>query len=78
MQTQALFDQAPSIVMVDALAQTLGATPDGVLEYRYLDAVKPAGHSCPTVADAWLMTRVRCEIAPQAFLATLPMFKALD
>ena len=57
MQTPAFFDQAPSIVMVDALAQTLGATPDGVLEYRYLDAVKLAGHSCPTVAGAWLMTR---------------------
>ncbi|MEO8935848.1 MAG: hypothetical protein ABI277_09535 [Burkholderiaceae bacterium] len=57
MQTPAFFDQAPSIVMYDALAQTLGATPDGLFEYRYLDAVKLAGHSCPTVAGAWLMTR---------------------
>lgn len=57
MQSPAFFDQAPSIVMVDALAQTLGATPDGLIEYRYLDAVKLAGHSCPTVAGAWLMTR---------------------
>ena len=56
-QTPAFFDQAPSIVMVDALAQTLGATPDGLIEYRYVDAVKLAGHSCPTVAGAWLMTR---------------------
>ncbi len=57
MQTPDFFDQAPSIVMVDALAQALGATPDGLIEYRYLDAVKLAGHSCPTVAVAWLMTR---------------------
>ncbi|MEO7008635.1 MAG: hypothetical protein ABI156_05745 [Caldimonas sp.] len=53
MQTPAFFDQAPFIVMHDALAQTLGATQDGLIEYRYLDAVKLAGHSCPTVAGAW-------------------------
>lgn len=58
MQTPEFFDQAPSIVMVDALARTLGAAQGGVIEYCYLDAVKLAGHSCPTVAGAWLMTRV--------------------
>lgn len=57
MHTPAFFDQAPTIVVHDALAQLLGATQDGTLEYRYLDAVKLAGHSCPTVAGAWLMTR---------------------
>ena len=57
MQTPAFFEQAPSIVMYDALAQTLGAMQDGLIEYHYLDAVKLAGHSCPTVAGAWLMTR---------------------
>jgi hypothetical protein len=57
MQTPSFFEQAPTIVMFDALAQTLGATLDGLIEYRYLDAVKLAGHSCPTVAAAWLMTR---------------------
>ncbi len=57
MQTPAFFDQAPAIVMRDALAQTLGAAQGGVIEYHYLDAVKLAGHSCPTVAGAWLMTR---------------------
>lgn len=57
MQTPAFFDQAPTIVVHDALAQTLGAAQDGMLEYHYLDAVKLAGHSCPTVAGAWLMTR---------------------
>ena len=57
MRTPAFFDRAPVIVMYDALAQTLGAVQDGVIVYRYLDAVKLAGHSCPTVACAWLMTR---------------------
>ncbi len=57
MQVPAFFDLAPTIVMQDALAETLGATKAGLIEYRYLDAVKLAGHSCPTVAGAWLMTR---------------------
>ncbi|MBP6719245.1 MAG: hypothetical protein KA173_10305 [Rhodoferax sp.] len=57
MQTPAFFDQAPAILMQDALAQTLGAAQGGFIEYHYLDAVKLAGHSCPTVAGAWLMTR---------------------
>ena len=57
MQTPAFFDQVPSIVLYDALAQTLGGVQDGLIEYCYLDAVKLAGHSCPTVAGAWLMAR---------------------
>ena len=56
-QTPAFFDEVPSILMHDALAQTLGAAQGGLIEYHYLDAVKLAGHSCPTVAGAWLMTR---------------------
>lgn len=50
------FDHAPSITMYDPLAKFLGAAEGGILEYRYVDAVKAAGHSCPTVASAWLMT----------------------
>jgi hypothetical protein len=57
MRTPAFFDAIPPIVLRDALAETLGAAEDGLMEYRYLDAVKLAGHSCPTVAGAWLMTR---------------------
>lgn len=53
----AFFDQAPSIVVHDGLAEFLGAASDGLLTYRYLDAVRLAGHSCPTVAGAYLMTR---------------------
>ncbi|MBL8287643.1 MAG: hypothetical protein JNL85_06655 [Rubrivivax sp.] len=55
--TPAFFSRAPRIVVHDALAQLLGASADGRIAYRYADAVKLAGHSCPTVAGAWLMTR---------------------
>lgn len=40
----------------DPLAQFLGAADGGVLEYGYDDAVKLAGHSCPTVASAYRLT----------------------
>lgn len=56
MQAPAFFDAVPPVVMHDPLAETLGAAEDGVVEYRYADAVRLAGHSCPTVAGAWLMT----------------------
>ena len=56
MQSPAFYDAVPHIVMHDPLAQTLGATTDGIIEYSYLDAVKLTGHSCPTVAGAYLMT----------------------
>jgi formylmethanofuran dehydrogenase subunit E len=48
---------APCIRVHDPLADFLGAAADGVLDYGYDDAVRLAGHSCPTVASAWLMTR---------------------
>jgi hypothetical protein len=51
------FDAAPRITVRDPLAAFLGATEDGVIEYGYADVVKVAGHSCPTVASAYLMTR---------------------
>lgn len=50
------FAQAPSITLRDPLAQFLGAAQDGLMEYHYADAVRLAGHSCPTVAGTWLMT----------------------
>ena len=46
------FAAVPAIVVADPLAALLGAAEDGRLEYHYADAVRPAGHSCPTVAGA--------------------------
>ncbi|MCK9517043.1 MAG: hypothetical protein WCZ18_03400 [Ottowia sp.] len=51
----AFYDQAPSLTVRDPLAQFLGAAEQGVLTYHYADAVRLAGHSCPTVAGTWLM-----------------------
>lgn len=52
------FDAAPRIALRDPLAAFLGAAHDGgAIEYGYADVVKLAGHSCPTVASAYLMTR---------------------
>lgn len=49
------FDQAPTLTVQDPLAAFLGAAQDGILTYRYADAVRLCGHSCPTVAGAYLM-----------------------
>lgn len=49
------FDQAPTLTVCDPLAQFLGAAQEGVMTYHYADAVRLAGHSCPTVAGTWLM-----------------------
>lgn len=56
------FEDAPTILMRDPLAQLLGSATDGVMEYRYVDAVKLAGHSCPTVAGAFLTARAALKV----------------
>jgi hypothetical protein len=52
------FDAVPRLRLRDPLADFLGAAEGGVIEYRYIDAVKLAGHSCPTVASAYWLTRL--------------------
>lgn len=51
------FDQVPKIELYDPLAEFLGAAEKGILQYGYPDAVRLAGHSCPTVASAYWSTR---------------------
>ncbi|RDD71703.1 hypothetical protein [Paracoccus versutus] len=51
----AFFADAPAIRLRDPLAGFLGSAEDGVMTYRYADAVRLCGHSCPVVAGAWLM-----------------------
>jgi len=51
----ASFDLAPRITLRDPLAALLGACDDGLPLYGYADAVRLAGHSCPTVAGAFPM-----------------------
>lgn len=50
------FDEVETIHMQDPLAGVLGAFGNGEITFHYLDVVKAAGHSCPTVAGAYLMT----------------------
>lgn len=50
------FDAVPCLRVRDPLADFLGAAEGGLIEYRYVDAVKLAGHSCPTVASAYRLT----------------------
>ena len=49
------FDEVPSIKVKDPLAQALGAFKNGEYEITYLEVVKAAGHSCPSVAGAYIM-----------------------
>jgi hypothetical protein len=58
MRHPAFFDEVPRIVLRDRLAEFLGAFDGGLVEYAYVDAVRLAGHSCPTVASAYWITRL--------------------
>ena len=51
------FDHIESIKLKDPLGEFLGAFDEGIIEITYLDLVKMAGHSCPTLAGAYLSTR---------------------
>jgi len=51
------FDTIEPISVIDPIAAILGAFENGEYEISYLDVVKAAGHSCPTVAGAYIMTQ---------------------
>ncbi|WP_457746572.1 hypothetical protein [Sulfurimonas sp.] len=55
MKHRSFFDEIQHIKVYDELAQFLGAIDDGVIEFSYFDVVKTAGHSCATVAGAYLI-----------------------
>lgn len=55
MNLPSYFDVLPEVTLHDPLAALLGCPVDGLLTYGYADVVRMAGHSCPTVAAAWLM-----------------------
>ena len=50
------YDEIETINVVDPLSFALGAFDKGEYEFSYLDVVKSAGHSCPTVAGAYIIT----------------------
>ena len=61
MNYPAFFDEVEPIDTIDPLADILGAVENGRITYNYIDMVKFAGHSCPTVAGAWLMSKIGLE-----------------
>jgi hypothetical protein len=83
MQTPSFFNDAPTIEVLDPLAGFLGATTEGRITYTYEDVVKLAGHSCPTVAGAYLMARQALahlygEETPQRGSIKIEMRDAID
>jgi len=63
------FQRVPRLRVRDPLADFLGAAEDGILDYGYEDAVKLAGHSCPTVASAYALG---CRAMAMLYPETLP------
>ncbi len=57
MKTPEFFNDVTPIVMTDPLSDMLGTCEEGVIPYTYGDIVKLTGHSCPTVAGAYLMVQ---------------------
>lgn len=50
------FNNIPAIELYDPLSEFLASFEDGEYEISYLELVKASGHSCPTVAGAYLMS----------------------
>ncbi len=49
------YSEIPTIKFFEPLADVLGSSSDGIVEFSFKDAVKIAGHGCPTVGGAYLM-----------------------
>jgi len=64
------YNSVESIKVKDPLSNVLGAFENGDYEVTYLEVVKSAGHSCPTVAGAYI-------IASEALKALYPNERAI-
>lgn len=56
MKYPAYIDTVAPLSLRDPLAGLLATFDEGAMTISYLEVVKSAGHSCPVVAGAWLMT----------------------
>ena len=56
MNYPSFFNRVETIKLQDPLSGFLGSFEKGMMEFSYLDVVKSAGHSCPTVAGAYICT----------------------
>lgn len=50
------YHQIEKIRLFDPLAEVLGSCNEGIIEFSFSDVVSFAGHGCPTVGGAYLMT----------------------
>ncbi len=57
MEYPQFFTETEHIVLKDELSEFLGSSKDGIIDISYLEIVKMAGHSCATVAGAYLMAK---------------------
>ena len=57
MEYPQFFTEIEHIVLKDELSEFLGSSKDGIIDISYLEIVKMAGHSCATVAGAYLMAK---------------------
>ena len=57
MRYPSFYTDVEPIELYDPLADFLGALEGGIITIDYLDCVKLAGHSCPTVAGAYRMAQ---------------------
>ena len=51
------YNSVEAVKLKDPLSNVLGAFENGEYEVTYLEVVKSAGHSCPTVAGAYIITQ---------------------
>ena len=58
MEYPKFYDNVEPFKLQDDLAAFLGATKDGEIQIDYIDCVKLAGHSCPTVAGSYILAKV--------------------
>jgi hypothetical protein len=56
MEYPQFYNEVKIITMFDPLSEVLGSFEKGIITFSYIDVVKAAGHSCPTVGGAYLMT----------------------
>lgn len=52
------YERVEKIKLYDPLSEFLGSFDDGLIKFKYTNIVQIAGHSCPTVAGAYLMTLI--------------------
>ncbi|NPA27601.1 MAG: hypothetical protein GXN91_00940 [Epsilonproteobacteria bacterium] len=58
MEYPKFYDEVEKFILKDELSQFLGATKEGIVEIGYIDCVKLAGHSCPTIASSYIAAKV--------------------